>query len=187
MPARLLLVALLLLHTACRMTDALTGEKEDEAAAMLPLIALGAAVLPVNPGSCSFTFGSSSVMIQEYSLSANQTSSFPNGFTYSFRNWAAVKVPAVSGTTTVAFSYSPFYPSSTYGSIYLVYNENGCPLSNSSSTDFNRTSDLTAARTPTYYSVSGNTFSFNGSAAGRNFVIVSAGSPGASPSVTRTN
>lgn len=167
--------------------EQLGQEEKDEFSETLPLLALTAATLPVNPGSCSFTFGSASVMIQEYNLTSNQSSTFPSGFTYSFRNWAAVKIPAATAATTVAFSYSPFYPSSTYGSIYLVYNETACPLNNSSAADFNRTVDLSASRTPTYYTVSGNTFSFNGAAAGRSFIIVSAGAPGSSPQVTRTN
>jgi hypothetical protein len=162
-------------------------KEEDPLEKNLPTLALLAAFLPVNPGSCGFTFGSSSVSIQEYTLSANQSSSFPNGFTYAHRNWAAVKVPSVTATTTVAFTYSPYYPSSTYGSIYLVYNESACPLSNSSQIDWNRTADLTSARTPTNYTVSGNTISFNAAGAGKNFIIVSAGSPGSSPSVSRTN
>lgn len=181
------LLALCLLSGCTQLKAQLGQEEEDEFSETLPLLALTAAFLPVNPGSCSFTFGSSSVMIQEYSLSSNQSSTFPNGFTYAHRNWAAVKIPAATATTTVAFTYSPFYPSSTFGSIYLVYHESACPLSNSSQTDWNRTSDLSASRTPTNYTVSGNTFSFNGTAAGKNFIIVSAGTPGSSAQVTRTN
>lgn len=165
----------------------LKKKEEDELEKSLPTLALLAAFLPVNPGSCAFTFGSSSVNIQEYTLTANQSSSFPNGFTYAHRNWASVKLPDVSATTTVAFNYSPYYPSSTYGSIYLVYNESACPISNSSQTDWNRTSDLSQSRTPTNYTVSGSTISFNATSAGKNFIIVSAGSPAASPTVTRTN
>lgn len=188
MKLNLFFVAFVLLLASCsQVKERLMPEEKNALEENLPFLALAAATLPVNPGSCSFTFGSSSVMIQEYMLNAGQSSGFANGFTFAFRNWAAVRLPAVAATTTVAFNYSPYYPSSTYGSIYLVYNETACPLSNSSQIDWNRTADLTAARTPTNYTVSGNTISFNAAAAGKNFIVVSAGAPPASPTVTRTN
>ncbi len=157
-----------------------------EAEAAMALAALS--YLPQNPGSCSFTFGSSSVNIQEFSLAANTNSTFPSGFTYVVRNWAAVKLPAVASGTTVAFNYNPFYDSSTYGNIYLVYLESGCPVGNSSNTDWNRTSDLSTSRTPTYYTVSGNTLTFLAAAAGKNFTVVSAArNRTGSESVSRSN
>jgi hypothetical protein len=152
------------------------------------LLGVAAAFLPQNPGSCSFTFGSTTVPIQEYSLAANSSSSFPNGFTTAFRRWAAIKIPAAANGTTVAFNYSPFYDSSSLGNIFLVYEASGCPIDNSTTTDWNRTADLSSARTPTNYTVSGNTFTFNASGAGKNFVIVSANRSGTgTESVTRTN
>lgn len=180
-------LALILFPSCSQVKERLMPEEKSTLEENLPFLALAAATLPVNPGSCSFTFGSSSVMIQDYTLSAGQSSTFANGFTYAFRNWAAVRLSAVAATTTVAFNYSPYYPSSTYGSIYLVYSESGCPLSNSSQIDWNRTADLTSARTPTNYTISGNTISFNAAAAGKNFIVVSAGTPPASASVTRIN
>lgn len=165
---------------ACRGQESQT---EAQAAAVLAL-----SFLPQNPGPCSFTFGSSSVNIQELSLGAGQNSNFPSGFTYVVRNWAAVKLPSVASGTTVAFNYNPYYDSSTYGNIYLVYAEGACPLGNSSNTDWNRTSDLSAVRTPTNYTVSGNTITFLAAAAGKSFTIVSAArSRTGSESVTRTN
>lgn len=153
--------------TACKEEEG----NDDE----LLLLALGVVALtPRNPGSCSFTFGSSSVPIQEYSLAASSTLSFPNSFTSLFKSWAAIKVPNVATNEDLVFNYNPFYRSSTYGDIYLVYEASGCPINSSSTTDWNRTSDLSAARTPTNYTVSGNTITFNGTANGKSFVVVSA-------------
>jgi hypothetical protein len=152
------------------------------------LLGVAAAFLPQNPGSCSFTFGSTTVPIQEYSLAANSSSAFPAGFTTAFRRWAAIKIPAAANGTTVAFNYSPFYDSTSLGNIYLVYEASGCAIDNSTTTDWNRTADLGAARTPTNYTVSGNTFTFNATAAGKNFVIVSANRTGTgTEAVARVN
>lgn len=173
--------------TLSLMLLAAAGCKEDEGNDdELLLLGLGAALLPRNPGSCSFTFGSTTVPIQEYSLAASSTLNFPNSFTSLFKAWAAIKVPNVATNEDLVFNYNPFYRSSTYGDIYLVYETSGCPINNTTTTDWNRTSDLSAARTPTNYTVSGNTITFNGAANGKSFVVVSANSVVAgSESVTR--
>lgn len=164
-----LLVALTLPLAHCE-------EEEDTTTQDLGLL-LGAIALrfqPTNPGSCSFTFGSRTVPIQEYDVAANGNSSFTNGFTGSFKQWAAVKLPSVTNGTTVTFSYEPWYSvgGNTY---YLVYEESACPLNNESSADFNYTfPDLQTQRTPTNYTVSGNTLTFNSNANGKSFIIVSA-------------
>lgn len=176
-----------LLLIASLAVSACTPEEETNDDEIL-LLGVAAAFLPQNPGSCSFTFGSTTVPIQEYSLGANSSSNFPNGFTTAFRRWAAIKIPAAVNGTVVAFNYSPFYDSSTLGNIFLVYEASGCPIDNSTTTDWNRTADLGSARTPTNYTVSGNSFTFNAAAAGKSFVIVSANRTGTgTESVTRTN
>ncbi len=178
--ASVLLFAGLIL-TACKPEE---ETNDDE----ILVLGVAAAFLPQNPGSCSFTFGGTTVPIQEYSLSANSSSSFPNGLTTAFRRWAAIKIPAAANGTVVAFNYSPFYDSSSLGNIYLVYEASGCPINNSTTTDWNRTADLGSSRTPTNYTVTGNSFTFNGAAAGKSFVIVSANRTGTgTESVTRTN
>lgn len=177
------LIGILAVGTACKEEND-DGELENT----LLLSSLALALTPQNPGSCSFTFGSRTVPIQELDLAANSSTSFPNGFTILFKSWAALKIPTVANGTTVAFNYAPWYVTGG-NTFFLVYNESGCPLTNSSNADFNYTfPDLQSTRTPTNYSVSGNTITFNATGAGKNFVVVSAASSrSGTESVTRTN
>ncbi len=183
-PVRIALAAVL--STALITTTACKQEEDDSTEDLLPIVALAAAFSPQNPGSCSFTFGSRTVPVQEYDVAANGNSSFPNGFTTLFKSWAAIKLPAVANGTTVTFNYAPFYEVGGR-SFYLVYNESACPITNSSNADLNYTfPDLASTRTPTNYTVSGNVFTFNATAAGKDFVIISgASASGAGSTVTR--
>ena len=183
---RLLVLALCLAISglgACQQNDDDGGDDE-----LLLIGGLAAALSPQNPGSCSFTFGSRYVPIQEVSVAANSSSSFPNGFTVLFKTWAAVRLPAVANGTTVAFNFTPWYVTGG-NTFFLVYNESACPLNNSSNADFNYTfPDLQTQRTPTNYTVSGNTITFNATSAGKDFIVVTAASSvPAGASVTRTN
>src|SRR5262245_3155864 len=108
---RTLKLGLILVIGSATATASCKNDKSDNDT-MISLAAI-ALFLPQNQGTCAFTFGSSSVNIQEYNLTANSNSSFSTGFTYAFRYWAALKLPSVANGTTVAFSYKPFYPSST--------------------------------------------------------------------------
>jgi hypothetical protein len=177
-----LMVAILLSGGACKNED--DGSDQD----LILVGALAAAFSPQNPGSCNFTFGSRNVPIQEVDVATNGSSNFPNGFTTLFKTWAAVKLPTVANGTTVAFNYAPWYVTGG-NTFYLVYNESACPITNSSNADFNYTfPDLQNTRTPTNYTVSGNTITFNATGAGKSFIVVSAASgSGAGSSVTRTN
>lgn len=182
LPIAILLGLSLLASPTCK------SEEDSSDEDLLLLAGLASTFTAKNPGSCNFTFGSRSVPMQEVTLGSNASSTLPNGFTFLFRNWVAVHVPAVTATTTVAFNFTPFYLAggNTY---HLVYNEAACPINNASRADLNYTfPDLANARTPTNYTVSGNTFSFNGSAAGKDFTIIAVTSnPPASANVTRTN
>lgn len=163
------------------------GQSQADDSTLL-LAGLAGALSPTNPGPCAFTFGRNNVPIQEYSSTGAGDLSFTTGFTGLFKNWAAIKVSNVINGTALAFNYAPWY-SAGGNSYYLVYNESGCPITNSSNADFNYTfPDLAATRTPTNYTVSGNTLTFNSSGATKQFVIVSAsGSVSGSEKVTRTN
>jgi hypothetical protein len=180
---------LLVLSTSLALMPACKEEDSgDEDSTLLLVGGLAALLTPQNPGSCSFTFGSRSVNIQEYDVAANSSSSFPNGFTTLFKTWAAIKLPTVANGTTVAFNYAPWYVTGG-NTFYLVYNESACPLDNSSNADFNYTfPDLASTRTPTNYTVSGNTITFNATGATKSFIVVSAASSASgTESVTRTN
>lgn len=176
------LATVLLTGSACK------SEEDDSTNDLLLVGALASAFSPQNPGSCSFTFGSRTVPVQEYDVAADTSSSFPNGFTTLFKTWAAIKLPAVANGTTVAFNYTPWYVAGG-NTFFLVYNESACPITNSSNADLNYTfPDLQNTRTPTNYTVSGNTITFNATAAGKNFVVISgASNSGTGSTVTRTN
>ena len=162
-------------------------ESEEDNSEIATLLALSSLFTVQNPGTCSFTFGSRSLSIQEYDLSTDTTLSFPNGFSYLFKNWAAIKVPSASDGMQLSFNFTPWY---TAGSktFYLVYNESSCPITNDSSADMNYTfPDLSSTRTPTNYTVADNVLTFNSSAAGKSFIIiVGTSSLSGSDSVTRT-
>ncbi len=169
--ARRLFAALLILSVGTLVGSC---NKEEDDNALLPVLALSSAFTASNAGTCSFTFGSRTVPTQEYDLSTNTTLSFPNGFTFLFRNWVAIKIPSASDGMTLTFNFTPWYTAGGK-TFYLVYNESACPIGNSSNADLNYTfPDLATERTPTNYTVSGNTLTFNSSAAGKSFVIVAA-------------
>lgn len=158
---------------------ALSGESdESDETVLFTLLALSQT--DSTPATCDIVNGGNTTTAPLYTLNAGGTESFSRGATNGGTHfWTAIHVPNVVNGTTLTFNFNPRY--SFAGNLSLVYVEGSCPITSSSNSDSGMNSG-------TNWSATGNTYTFNSTAAGKDFIFVtSTTSFPDSNSVTRTN